>query len=77
MTIRGMRREGKKAEARLVARGFLEATRKFDWRLPELFTGFAREPFVKLLPYPASCRSQAWAVAATSAVVAAEVLTAC
>lgn len=75
MIIRGMWREGKKAEAQLVARGLLEAARRFDWRLPELFAGVGRDPFAKLLPYPASCRPQAWAAA--SAVVVAEVLTGC
>lgn len=75
MIMRGMWREGRKAEAQIIARGLLEAARRFDWRLPELFSGVARDPFASLLPYPASCRPQAWAAA--SAVVVAEVLTGC
>ncbi|MDI9588874.1 MAG: glycogen debranching N-terminal domain-containing protein [Acidobacteriota bacterium] len=73
MIIRGMWREGRKAEAKEVARGLMEAARRFDWRLPELFAGVKRDPITKPLPYPASCRPQAWAAA--SAVVVAEVLT--
>lgn len=73
MIIRGMWREGRKEEAQEVARGLMEAARRFDWRLPELFAGVKRDAYAKPLPYPASCRPQAWAAA--SAVVVAQVLT--
>ncbi|EPD29487.1 hypothetical protein HMPREF9238_01467 [Gleimia europaea ACS-120-V-Col10b] len=73
MIIRGMWREGRKEEAQEVARGLMEAARRFDWCLPELFAGVKRDAYAKPLPYPASCRPQAWAAA--SAVVVAQVLT--
>ncbi len=36
-----------------------------DWRLPELVGGYDRHPNEPPVPYPASCRPQAWDAAAT------------
>ncbi len=47
--------------------GLLAAGSAFDGRLPELFGGFAADDLPVPVPYPASCRPQAWAAA--SAVV--------
>jgi glycogen debranching enzyme len=47
--------------------GLLAAGTAFDGRLPELFGGFAADDLPVPVPYPASCRPQAWAAA--SAVV--------
>jgi glycogen debranching enzyme len=47
--------------------GLLRASVAFDQRLPELWSGEGRP-----VPYPASCRPQAWSAAA--AVVVAEAL---
>jgi glycogen debranching enzyme len=42
--------------------GMLEAATEFeDYRLPELFTGFAREEFAVPVRYPVACHPQAWA----------------
>jgi glycogen debranching enzyme len=35
-----------------------------DYRLPELFAGFARTEFETPVPYPVACRPQAWAAGA-------------
>lgn len=72
MTVDGMLREGFFAEARTVARGLLEAAREFDYQLPELFGGAARDQVNVPVPYPAACHPQAWSAAA--AVVVARAL---
>lgn len=64
--------EGPTDEARTVAEGLLDAARRFDMRLPELFGGEEGRPSATPMPYPASCRPQAWAAA--SAVIIARAL---
>jgi len=44
-------------------RGLVEVAPSFGARLPELFGGFARAQAPSPVPYPASCRPQAWAAA--------------
>lgn len=70
--IEGMLTEGLAGSARTVAAGLLDAARRFDYRLPELFGGAESGPSASPLPYPASCRPQAWAAA--SAVIVAKAL---
>ncbi|WP_304502059.1 glycogen debranching N-terminal domain-containing protein [Brachybacterium sp. FME24] len=70
--LRGMLRAGFDAEAQVIARGLLRAADGFDQRLPELFSGQGRDEVDPPLPYPASCRPQAWAAA--SAVPVAQAL---
>ncbi|MCY1246028.1 hypothetical protein D9M72_592250 [compost metagenome] len=41
-----------------------------DWRLPELFGGHGSDTMRTPVPFPASCRPQAWA-SASSVVIAA------
>ena len=48
-------------------RGLLAAGHAFDYRLPELFAGDTARAGMRPVPYPASCRPQAWSAA--SAVV--------
>ncbi|MCS6711527.1 amylo-alpha-1,6-glucosidase [Brachybacterium sp. EF45031] len=72
MILRGMLREGFTEEARQVAQGLLRAAEGFDLRLPELFSGVSADEVFPPLPYPASCRPQAWAAA--SAVPMAQAL---
>ncbi len=72
MTINGMLADGFGEEARIVAEGLLAAAAWFDWRLPELFAGVAREESARAIPYPAACRPQGWSAAA--AVVVARAL---
>jgi glycogen debranching enzyme len=70
--IDGMLADGFAEEARTVAEGLLAAAASFDWRLPELFAGVARNESARAIPYPAACRPQAWSAAA--AVVVAQAL---
>ncbi|MHA6523522.1 glycogen debranching N-terminal domain-containing protein [Tessaracoccus sp. G1721] len=70
--VGGMARAGFHAEAVAVARQLLRAAEAFDYRLPELFGGWSADEVAQPMPYPASCRPQAWAAA--SAFVIADVL---
>lgn len=63
MILRGMLRTGFDTEARVLARGLLRAAEGFDLRLPELFSGQGVDEVSAPVPYPASCRPQAWAAA--------------
>ncbi|WP_394248276.1 glycogen debranching N-terminal domain-containing protein [Arthrobacter pityocampae] len=72
MIISGMLRAGFTDEAAVLARGLLDAAEGFDWRLPELFSGHTAGEVEQPVPYPASCRPQAWAAA--SAVPIAQAL---
>jgi glycogen debranching enzyme len=58
----GLRRYGFDADFTTIFDGLLEAASRFgDYRLPELFGGFAREELDEPVPYPVACRPQAWA----------------
>jgi glycogen debranching enzyme len=59
----GLARTGRTHEALTLVRGLTDAAPWFDFRLPELFAGFAAEDTVTPVPYPAACRPQAWASA--------------
>lgn len=63
----GMLREGHQDQAAAVAQRLLRAAEAFDYRYPELFadTGVLGEP----IPYPASCRPQAWSAASAVALL--------
>ncbi|GAB3821115.1 hypothetical protein GCM10028820_28690 [Tessaracoccus terricola] len=63
---------GFREESLRVAEGLLRALDGFANRAPELFGGQSSDEGWPPLPYPASCRPQAWAAA--SAWVLAEVL---
>jgi glycogen debranching enzyme len=55
--------------ARRIAHGLLDAAAAFGYRLPEVFGGGTRDPEdAAPLPFPASCRPQAWYAAAGVAV---------
>jgi len=71
MIVSGMLSDGFVAEARTVAEGLLAAAASFDWRLPELFAGVARDESSRAIPYPAACRPQAWSAAAAVVVTRA------
>jgi glycogen debranching enzyme len=51
--------------------GLLEAAAGFDYRMPELFGGTPARPGGRPMPYPASCRPQAWAAASSVALLTA------
>jgi glycogen debranching enzyme len=58
----GFRRFGFDKEADRIFVGLLEAAMEFDdYRLPELFMGFAREEYGLPVRYPVACHPQAWA----------------
>ncbi|MGW4772835.1 amylo-alpha-1,6-glucosidase [Nocardia sp. NPDC004278] len=60
----GLMRYGYTEHANRVIDGVLEASTRFGYRLPELFSGFDRAEFDAPVPYPTSCSPQAWASAA-------------
>ena len=68
----GLRRYGFDEDFLLVFDALLEAASRFDdYRLPELFGGFARRPGEDPVPYPVACRPQAWAAGSIPWLLAA------
>ena len=63
IAIHGLIKAGFGEQAAELARGLLAAGTAFQGRLPELFGGFAADDLPVPVPYPASCRPQAWAAA--------------
>jgi glycogen debranching enzyme len=55
----------------ILADGLLTAAEAFDYRLPELYSGDARDEVGRPLPHPAACRPQAWSAAAGIALLQA------
>ena len=60
----GMRRYGFRDEASELAKSLLEAAAAFENRLPEVFSGFARDKTGVPVPYPDALVPQAWAAGA-------------
>ncbi|MCI0583543.1 MAG: amylo-alpha-1,6-glucosidase [Chloroflexi bacterium] len=61
----GLKRAGRHDEAGRIATRIFEAARESpEFRLPELFCGFTRDPASVPVPYPVACSPQAWAAAA-------------
>ena len=60
----------KRAAARLID-GLLVAAEGFEYRMPELYGGHDAAGRSGPLPYPASCRPQAWAAASAVVVLTA------
>src|SRR5579871_2083597 len=54
-----------------LAEGLLAAAEAFDYRLPELYGGHARDGREAPSAYPAACRPQAWAAASVVTLVSA------
>jgi len=63
----GLAREGKRDEATGVAQSLLASAEAFDYRWPELYAsaGVLDRP----VPYPASCRPQAWSTASAAVLI--------
>jgi glycogen debranching enzyme len=63
----GLAREGKRDEATQVAQSLLASAEAFDYRWPELYAsaGVLDRP----VPYPASCRPQAWSTASAAVLI--------
>ncbi|PYI64971.1 amylo-alpha-1,6-glucosidase [Arthrobacter livingstonensis] len=70
LILAGLAAAGHVAEAALVASGLLDAAESFGFRLPELFSGHTPGDGGPL-PYPSSCRPQAWAGAAAVTILLA------
>ncbi len=63
IAVHGLIKAGLVRHAAVLAGGLLAAGTAFDGRFPELFGGFAAIDLSVPVPYPASCRPQAWAAA--------------
>jgi glycogen debranching enzyme len=59
----GLVRYGFVEEAHIIINAMLDAAALEGGRLPELFSGLARDDFPGVVPYPTSCSPQAWAAA--------------
>jgi glycogen debranching enzyme len=57
----GLARHGYLEGARRIARALIEAAGHFEWSLPEVFAGYAREETPFPIAYPTAARPQAWA----------------
>jgi glycogen debranching enzyme len=64
LVAEGMRRYGHRKEASHLALMLVQAAAAFDYRLPEVFAGFAREETGAPVEYPTASRPQAWAAGA-------------
>lgn len=64
IAIGGLVDEGLTEQAAVLTEGLLAAGFAFNGRLPELYGGFDSLEMPNPVPYPASCRPQAWSAAA-------------
>ncbi|MBD0694586.1 glycogen debranching N-terminal domain-containing protein [Streptomyces sp. CBMA123] len=71
IAVYGLARAGLHQAAAPLAAGLVRAAAAFDHRLPELYAGYPRAQYARPVPYPASCRPQAWAAAAAVLVLQA------
>ncbi len=69
IVLGGLARAGFGAAAAVLAEGLLAAAESFGYRLPEVYGGDDRDAVGRPVPYPASCRPQAWSAAAAVAVL--------
>jgi glycogen debranching enzyme len=59
----GLARSGRRSDAARILRAMVEAAAHFDYRLPEVFAGFARDETRFPVVYPTASTPQAWAAA--------------
>ena len=59
----GLASSGRTGDAALILRAMVEAAAHFDYRLPEVFAGFARSETRFPVEYPTASSPQAWAAA--------------
>jgi glycogen debranching enzyme len=57
----GLAQHGYVEGARRIARALIEAAGHFEWSLPEVFAGYARDETPFPIAYPTAARPQAWA----------------
>ncbi|MFD5321295.1 glycogen debranching N-terminal domain-containing protein [Streptomyces sp. NPDC127098] len=69
IAVSGLARAGFPEAAGQLAGGLLRAADGFEARLPELLAGYGADEGARPVPYPASCRPQAWAAAASVQVL--------
>ncbi|MFF7994255.1 glycogen debranching N-terminal domain-containing protein [Kitasatospora xanthocidica] len=69
IAVHGLARAGLHEAAAPLATGLVRAAAAFDHRLPELYAGYPRAQYARPVPYPASCRPQAWAAASAVLVL--------
>ncbi|MET8183711.1 glycogen debranching N-terminal domain-containing protein [Streptomyces sp. NPDC005336] len=69
IAVHGLSRAGFPETAASLAAGLVRASGAFDARLPELFAGYGTDAGRQPVPYPASCRPQAWAAASAVLVL--------
>src|SRR3954454_4362815 len=68
----GLRNYGFDHDFRRIFEDLLDACARFsDYRLPELFAGFARTDYEDPVPYPVACSPQAWAAGALPSMLTA------
>ena len=60
----GLARAGYWEDCERLARSLIEASSSFDYSLPEVFAGFARDETAFPIAYPTAARPQAWAAGA-------------
>jgi glycogen debranching enzyme len=60
----GLAQAGRHDETRTICHALFEAAGYFDWSLPEVFAGFARDETPFPISYPTAARPQAWAAGA-------------
>jgi glycogen debranching enzyme len=65
----GLAREGKRDEATQVAQSLLASAEAFGYRWPELYGGAGAGVLDRPVPYPASCRPQAWSTASAAVLI--------
>ena len=71
IVVQGLLRSGHVQQARELAQELLDAGEHVAWRLPELYGGWPASGGGGPVPYPASCRPQAWSAAAAVVVLQA------
>lgn len=69
IAVAGLVAEGYTEEAGQIIDGLLAAAAAFDYRMPELHSGDARNAVTSPIPYPAACQPQAWSAAAAISIL--------
>jgi glycogen debranching enzyme len=64
LVAEGLRRYGHREQASHLALMLIQAAEAFEYRLPEVFAGFARDETGEPVEYPTASRPQAWAAGA-------------
>jgi len=64
LVAEGMRRYGHREQASHLALMLIQAAEAFEYRLPEVFSGFSRDETGEPVEYPTASRPQAWAAGA-------------